>query len=329
MARLIDNYDCALFDLDGVVYLGPHAVPGAAEALEQLRAEGIRVGYVTNNAARTPATVADHLRELGIPADVSDVVTSSQAGARMVAEAIPAGSKVLVVGTQALADEIALVGLTPVWSSQDAPVAVIQGYDPAMTWPRLDDACYAIQAGAQWFATNTDANRPTDRGRVPGAGAQINVVATSVAGLPQVAGKPCRPLMDETVKRLGARAPIFVGDRIDTDIVGARNVGMDSLFVFTGTHGKHDLVATDPAGRPTQIGYGIDALLQEARVVEITAAEANCRGQRALLKQGHVVLTTVASRLEEQLDALWAILNLAWQENSQADDALAQLDLVP
>lgn len=330
MPRLIDAYDCAMFDLDGVLYLGPAAVPGAAEAVTQLRRDGVRLGYVTNNAARTPATVAAHLRDLGIPAEVDDVVTSSQAGARMLATELPPGAKVLIVGTQALADEVALVGLTPVWSSADQPTAVIQGYDPGMTWPRLDDACYAIQAGARWYATNTDANRPTDRGRVPGAGAQIGVVATSVQGTPRVAGKPCRPLMDETIVRLDATRPIFVGDRIDTDIVGAFNVGMDSLFVFTGTHGKRDLLEATPQGRPTHIGYGLEALLQPARQLDqVTPAAASCRGQRAVRQGRTLSLETSPATRDEQLDALWALLHLAWRDGGDFEEASAQLDLLP
>ena len=329
MPRLIDGYDCAMFDLDGVLYLGPAAVPGAAAAVEELRRGGVRLGYVTNNAARTPAAVAAHLRELGIPADVSDVVTSSQAGARMVASELEPGAKVLIVGTQALADEVARVGLTPVWSSADQPEAVIQGYDPSMTWPRLDDACYAIQAGARWFATNTDANRPTDRGRVPGAGAQINVVATSVPGEPQVAGKPYRPLMDETIARLQAARPIFVGDRIDTDIIGAFNVGMDSLFVFTGTHGKRDLLGAPPQGRPTHIGFGLEALLEPAREIESTATEAKCNAQRVTLNHGQLKLATTPATRTEQLDALWALLHLAWRDGADGHEAAAQLDLLP
>ena len=85
MTAVIDGYDAALFDLDGVVYLGPDAVPGAADGIRGLRERGVQVGFVTNNAARSPNEVADHLDELGIPATPSDVVTSSQAVARLMA----------------------------------------------------------------------------------------------------------------------------------------------------------------------------------------------------------------------------------------------------
>lgn len=328
MSELIQAYDCALFDLDGVLYLGPEVVAGAPSAINGLRQRGVQIGFVTNNAARSPRAVAEHLSELGIPAEVDDVVTSAQAGARMLADQLPEGAKVLIVGTRDLAAEVEGVGLLPVWSADDDPVAIIQGYDPDMTWPRLDEACYAIQAGAKWFATNTDANRPTNRGRVPGAGAQIDVVASSVSGSPQVAGKPFRPLLDETVNRLGARHPIFVGDRIDTDIEGAAAVGMDSLFVFTGTHGKLDLALAAPHGRPTHIGWGAGDLMLPPREVERNDTAATCRAQHVEVVSGVLQLKTVPTGRQQQLDALWAMLALLWADPSLEGSALGALDLL-
>ncbi|PIF00623.1 MAG: hydrolase [Propionibacterium sp.] len=329
MANLIDSYDCALFDLDGVLYLGPDGIPGTAEAITGLKSAGIRLGYVTNNAARRPIEVANHLNELGIAAVESDVVSSSQAGARMVAAEFPPGSKVLIVGTEALAEEIAGVGLEPVWNSSDNPVAVIQGYDPKLAWHRIDDACYAIAAGAKWFATNLDASRPTNRGQVPGAGPQIDAVASAVGFRPPVAGKPYRPLLDETIVRMKAKKPIFVGDRIDTDIMGAVNVGMDSLFVFTGVHGKYDLAAADESGRPSHIGYGVPALLKPARTVQLTADSASCNSQQVKVIGNTVKLATTPTDLESQLDALWALLQLLWADPKRTTEAFDQLDLLP
>jgi len=326
---LIDAYDAALFDLDGVVYLGPAAVPGAADGIRALRQHGVRVGFVTNNAARPPVAVAEHLEDLGVPADVVDIVTSAQAGARMLAAHLPAGATVLIVGTPALAAEVAAVGLSPVMEANDTPDAVIQGYDPTMTWPRLDVACRAIQGGALWFATNTDSTRPTDTGLVPGAGAQIAAVQVAVRPAPLVAGKPYPPLLQETVRRLGSGRPIFVGDRIDTDIMGANAVGMDSLFVFTGAHTKADLVLVDESGRPTHIGYDLRALMMEPRELVLGEGSARCRGQVATISAGEISLAAVPTTLEEQLDALWAVLALVWQHPGVDASVVDHLDLVP
>ena len=132
---LIQNYDAALFDLDGVVYLGPAPVDGAAEGLAGLREAGVRVGFVTNNAARTPRTVVEHLIGLNIEAGIDDVVTSSQAGSRLLADRVAPGAKVLVVGTDALVAEVEAVGLTPVSSVDFLPTLLDLAGLPAPAGP--------------------------------------------------------------------------------------------------------------------------------------------------------------------------------------------------
>ncbi|WP_022909927.1 HAD-IIA family hydrolase [Aestuariimicrobium kwangyangense] len=325
---LIDDYDAALFDLDGVVYLGPQPVEGASEGIAALRERGVHVGFVTNNAARTPQHVVDHLVQLGIPADVADVVTSAQAVARLMADELPEGSLVLVTGTAALAAELTAVGLTTTQNWRDEPVAVVQGYDPDMTQARLDGACFAIQRGARWYASNTDATRPTDQGLVPGAGSQVASVRVAVEIDPVVAGKPCAPLMHETVTRLGAGRPIFVGDRLDTDIEGANGVDMESLFVFTGAHGKADLAGADVHHRPTHIGHDLRALLAPARTLTTGSDSATCGHITARVTNGRVHLDQPGTTPDEQLDALWAVLALVW-EGADGTEALAALDLIP
>lgn len=314
MSALIDGYDAAFFDLDGVIYLGPHAVRGATAALAELRKLGTQVMYVTNNAARPAQVVIDQLNGFGLVADDDNVLTSAQVAARYIAQELPPGSKVLVSGSDSLADLIAAAGLVPVTTASDGPVAVVQGYDPQMTWPRLDEAALAIQAGAKWFATNDDASRPTERGLVPGAGAQVAVVALTVGGQPVIFGKPFRPLLDEAIRRTGAERPIFVGDRIDTDIVGANNAGLDSLMVFTGAHGKAELLTAGDGERPTHIGADVRALLAPARWVERSDGAATCGGWRARAEAGEVRLDAVPGTEDAQFDALWAIAQLVWAE---------------
>uniref|UniRef100_UPI002FCD9F21 HAD-IIA family hydrolase n=1 Tax=Desertihabitans aurantiacus TaxID=2282477 RepID=UPI002FCD9F21 len=187
---LASRHDVVLLDLDGVVYLGRSPVPHAADGLHRLREQGVGVGFVTNNAARTPEEVAAHLVELGVEAAPEDVITSAQAGARLLAEQLAPGSTVLVLGTAALHREVEALGLRVVDSADDAPAGVIQGYDPQLAWPRLNEAAHAVQRGAVWVATNTDTNRPTDRGLVPGHGTAVAAVRAAVDVDPLVAGKP-------------------------------------------------------------------------------------------------------------------------------------------
>ena len=329
MSRLIDAYDAAFFDLDGVIYLGPLAVVGATGALVGLHELGKLVMFVTNNAARSAQVVIDQLNSLGFQADDHNVLTSAQVAVAHIAGELPQGAKVLVSGSASLAQLVAEAGLVPVQTAADKPAAVVQGYDPAMTWPRLDEAALAIQAGARWYATNDDASRPTERGLVPGAGGAIAVIAGTVGGQPTIFGKPFRPMLAEAVRRTGAERPIFVGDRIDTDIVGAVNAGMDSLMVFTGAHGKADLVATGPGERPTHIGADVRALLEPPRTVEVEPGLATCRGQLARADDGIVKLESVPTTLDTQLDALWAITQLVWDDPAlDCSAALASLELV-
>ena len=330
MSRLVDGFDAALFDLDGVIYLGPLVIDGVSEALATLRDSGTRVGFVTNNAARTPAAVAAHLVELEIPATASDVVNSTQATVRMLQADLPAGSRILIVGTEALAEQLREGGFAPVHSLHDDPVAVVQGYHPALEWSQLELGAIAIQNGAIWYATNPDMTRPTERGILPGCGAQVAVVRACVDVEPKVAGKPFRPLLDETVLRLGADHPIFVGDRLDTDIMGANAVGMASLFVFTGAHGKAELAAAEPSARPTHIGWDVAALLAPARVLEISgdAHQVTCRQQQVSVTDNTARILGQPTGVEEQLDALWALLHAVWHLGCSAGDELARLDLL-
>ena len=306
---VIDGYDAALFDLDGVVYLGPVAVPGAAEGIAALRERGTRIGFVTNNAARPPAAVAAHLVELGIPATGADVVTSAQAGAHLVLNRFGPGARVLVVGGAGVAAALAELGLVAVWSADDQPVAVLQGYGFELTWQQLNEAAVAIHRGAHWVATNTDPTRPTDRGLVPGNGAAVAAVAMAVPITPEVAGKPYRPLLDDTVARLGAQHPIFVGDRLDTDIAGAQNSGLDSMLVLSGSHGAADVLAAAPAERPTHLGLDLRALLQPPLVVTVDRGVWRCGAASASVSDGTI---RVAGAQPDTLTAIWAAAHAAW-----------------
>src|SRR3954454_12188213 len=164
-SALVDAHDCLLLDLDGTVFRGPSPTPGA---LETLAAVGARKLYVTNNASRSAGEVANHLTALGFTADAGDVVTSAQSAARAMSRRLPRDAKVLVVGTNSLAAEIALVELQPVRSHGDAPVAVVQGHSPHTCWADLAEAALAIRGGARWVATNADVTLPTERGLLPG-----------------------------------------------------------------------------------------------------------------------------------------------------------------
>lgn len=250
---LASRHDTALLDLDGVLYVGADVVPGTPDAVAKARAAGMRVAFVTNNAARTPRTVATHLTELGIAATPDDVVTSAQAAATLVAAEVPPGSAVLVVGGDGLDAALLERGLRPVRTASDAPAAVVQGFSPDVGWRLLAEGTYAVRAGLPWIASNLDPTLPTSRGLAPGNGALVGVIAQATGRRPVVAGKPETPLHDEAVRRTGARDPVVVGDRLDTDVEGANRAGVASLLVLTGVATPVDLVLAEAPLRPTYV----------------------------------------------------------------------------
>ena len=269
-APLAALHDVALLDLDGVVYVGPHAVPNAAESLDAALARfGMRSAFVTNNAARPPGVVAEHLTSLGIHAAPSEVVISAQAGARVLTERLAPGSRVLAVGGPGVAWALRERGLEPVDSFDQAPVAVMQGYGPVVSWRELAEASLAIASGALWVATNMDRTIPTPRGRVLGNGAMVTALQHATGVDPIVAGKPEPPLMLESVERSAARTPLVVGDRLDTDIEGANRTGLPSLLVLTGVTDWIDLLGLPELLRPTYLSHDLAGLLEPAPLVRV------------------------------------------------------------
>jgi len=265
---LVESHDLAVLDLDGVVYVGAQAVPGAVDALDRARNAGMKVAFVTNNAARTPEAVAEQLRRLGVRADADDVVTSAQAAAHLVTDLVPAGSRVFLLGGDGLEQALVERGLDPV-TSPDAPVAaVVQGFAPDMPWRRVVDGAILVKDGLPWVASNTDLTIPTERGLGPGNGTLVDLVARFSGRRPDVAGKPGAALFEETLERVGGERPLFVGDRLDTDIAGAVGVGWDSLLVMTGVTDLEALVCARPEQRPTYLGADLGVLLEPQPPVE-------------------------------------------------------------
>ena len=259
MTTLLDRHDLVLADLDGTLYQGRAAIPGAVDAVRAAADRGVRTLYVTNNAARSPGDVATHLAELGYPAGPDDVATSSQAAAALLAEQLSDGAKVLVVGTPALGAEITAVGLTPV-DSADGATAVVQGLDPQLRYATLAEACIALRAGAVWVACNVDPTLPSERGPLPGNGSLVAVLRTATRLEPQVAGKPAPALMQTAARRVGAAAPLVVGDRLDTDIQGGRAAEMATLLVLTGVSDATELLTAPAEARPDYVGADLGAL---------------------------------------------------------------------
>ncbi|AUG80353.1 haloacid dehalogenase [Kitasatospora sp. MMS16-BH015] len=325
---LTEAYDTALLDLDGVVYAGPDAIEHAVDSLAAAREAGMRLAYVTNNASRPPRVVAEHLTELGVPAVAEDVINSAQAAARLVAAKVPAGAKVLVVGGAGLVEALAEHGLEAVRSLAEGPAAVVQGYDPSVGWAELAEASYAVAAGLPWVASNTDLTVPTARGIAPGNGTLVAAVRTATGVEPEVAGKPLPPMHRETVIRTGAKRPLVVGDRLDTDIEGAFNGGVDSLLVFTGVTTAAQVLGAPVEHRPTYVAADLRGLLVAAPAVSETGEGVFvCGGYRAWVDGGELRVAGGG----DLYDGLRALCGAAWawvdREGSGVDGAKALLEL--
>lgn len=266
MSSLAQQYDCLLVDLDGTVYLGDEPTPGAVETL---CAMSPRTLFVTNNASRSAAEVAEHLCAMGFSAPPDDVVTSAQSAAHMLADQLPVGAAVLVVGTDALAAEVRRVGLTPVRQFSDNPVAVVQGHSPHTGWPDLAEAALALRRDALWVAANVDKTLPSERGLLPGNGSMVAALRAATDREPQVAGKPMPTLLRDALARGQFHAPLVVGDRLDTDIAGAHGAGLPSLLVLCGVAQAADVVGAPTGERPEYLAADLRSLDASADTLRI------------------------------------------------------------
>lgn len=318
-----------LADLDGVVYAGPGAIPHAVESLNAV-AQHTRVGYITNNASRTAASVAFHLRELGLDCAEEDVVSSPQAAMHLLAQVVEPGSTILVIGGEGLTYELEKNGYKVTFSAEDNPAAVIQGFSPDLGWKQLAEASFALNArpsadafggtasaageGIPWVATNMDWTIPVARGVAPGNGTLVSAVHTAVGRLPIVAGKPELPIFEEAARRFGtAEAPetaLFIGDRLDTDVMGGNRAAMETALVLTGIDQAKQLLAAPAGSRPTYI-LGDLRELEQPYPAAITHKDGSVSVRGATVRKDGMDLVIVA-RGDVPLDLLRAACQVIW-----------------
>jgi HAD superfamily hydrolase (TIGR01450 family) len=314
---LATAYDLLMFDLDGVVYMDGRAVPQAAESIAAAREAGAHIAFITNNASRTAAQVADHLGELGVETKPADVVTSSQAAARLIRDAHGEGAPIAVLGTDGLIEALAEAGLQPVDVEAEDAVAIVSGYAPEVRWKVVMRAAVRIRNGLPWFATNIDPTLPTGEGPAPGHGAMVAMISGFAGVDPVVAGKPERALFDETLRRVGGDHPLMVGDSLHTDIRGAHAAGVDSLLVMTGVTDLPGLVSAEPDQRPTWIGSDLRALGRHGRAAVRDGDRWRAEGWTSTLRDGRVVVDGTGDP-----EGWWAVVAAAgWAHLDETGDA--------
>ena len=292
-AKVWGEFDVVLADLDGVIYEGAAAIAGAPEAVKKLQANGTPIGYVTNNSSRRSETIVEQLAGFGVNAEPDDVIGSGQTAVELLATIIEPGAKVLVVGGEGLRHRVTSAGFKLANSSDDKPAAVIQGFAPDVSWTHLSEAAFSIQGGAKWVATNSDWTLPQEKGLAPGNGTLVSAVHTAVGQLPVVAGKPEPAIFNTAVRHFNAQKPLFVGDRIDTDIVGANRAGIASVLVLTGVSTRKDVLGCKPHERPSfildnlgQLCVPYDAPKQTKRGYKCLGAEVELLGNKVVVTMG-------------------------------------------
>ncbi len=311
---LADHHDVVVLDLDGVVYIGGAAVPQAVETLGAVQATGVRLAFITNNASRTPEEVAVHLQRIGVPARPEDVVTSAQAAARLLEGMVPPGSRVYLIGGEGLATALRERGLEPVTTDDPAPAAVVQGYGPEMPWKQVVLGAILVRSGLPWVASNTDMTIPIPAGIGPGNGALVELVSRFAQRQPVVAGKPSEPLFTETRLRLRTRRPLMVGDRLDTDIGGARAAQWPSLLVMTGVTDAQTLASAPPSQRPDFISADLRGLQAVHGVPHRDAQGWHLGGWRSHITPGGLVRLDGSGSIDDWwrclATAAWSHLDL-------------------
>ena len=305
MTTLADEHDCLLLDLDGTVFRGHEATPGAVDTLAAITARKL---YVTNNASRSADEVAQHLCAMGFTAEPNDVVTSAQSAAHLRADRLPEGARVLIVGTASLAAEITHVGLKPVRLWSDDPVAVVQGHSPQTAWPDLAEAALAIRGGALWVAANVDVTLPSERGLLPGNGSMVAALQTATNREPLVAGKPQPRLLTDALSRGDFRNPLVIGDRLDTDIAGANSAGLPSLLVLSGVSTASETVRAIRSERPNYIATDLRSLYDRADLLRVGPHPS----WRIEIGEAAVTVHNTGSEPRDSLTVVRATANAVW-----------------
>jgi HAD superfamily hydrolase (TIGR01450 family) len=318
------KFDLVLADLDGVIYEGALPIRGAIESINLLSSQSVTVGYVTNNSSRKPETIIEQLATLGIFSKPENIISSGQTAVEILQTKISSGGKVLVVGGEGLRSTVIAGGFKIVNSSDENPMAVVQGFSPDVSWRDLAEASYSIQNGAIWIATNSDWTIPQEKGLAPGNGTLVGAVHTAVGQLPIVAGKPEPAIFLTALNHFGSANALFVGDRLDTDILGANRAGIMSALVLTGVSKRKDVLAASLDERPNFVIENLEELLVDYIEPRENKRGWSCGGATVELL-GDKVLVTEGD--PHSVEALRAACKVIWNAGKHIHFLIVQSEL--
>ena len=303
---LIEQHDALLLDLDGTVWEGGRAIDGAVDFINSC---GLPSVYVTNNASRAPEAVAEKLRGIGLKVETADVLTSAQAAVTLAGAHVPQGAKILVIGADSFRDLVRAAGYTVVASADDKPDAVLQGFDPSVDWAQLTEGALAIRQGAKYVASNLDSSLPTERGLAVGNGSLVAAIESATGVSPVSAGKPEPEMFVQAAKLVGAKRPLVVGDRLNTDIAGGNAAAMNTFHVLTGVSHEMELIEASKEYRPNFIGDSLSDMTRSAHELAPGAQggfTARVDGLDVLVDNGDSNATSVQA-LRTVLEVVWSM----------------------
>lgn len=298
------DHDVLLLDLDGTVWEGGDALEHAVDAIN---GSGLPAVYITNNASRSADDVAEMLRAIGLHTEPGDVLTSAQAALGLAETHLAEGDAVLVLGAPSFRQLVSNAGYRVVDSADDNPKVVLHGHNPDTGWAQLSEASLAIARGAVYLASNLDTTLPMQRGLMVGNGSMVAAVTSATGVIPRAAGKPEPAMFLQAASNAGAKRPLAIGDRLDTDIAGAVAAGIPALHVLTGVSGPLALLEAPEALRPTFIADDLRALAADAGELKPSAQGgfgARIDGDDIVLSHGHAGATST--------QALRTVLEVAW-----------------
>ena len=259
MTATLESIRFFLIDMDGVLYEGNRPLPGGKEFLNYLKERGLGFQLVTNNSTLAPAQYVGKLAGMGIEIVEAQVITSGQAAVDYLKTIAPPGAPVYIIGEEGLVRPALDAGFK---LTEDKPKYVIMGLDRQFSYAKLKTAYWAISDGAEFIASNLDMSLPTETRPWPGSGAIGAAIHACTGVSPKVIGKPEGEMLRMAMRRMGATLSetLAIGDRLDTDIVGAHRAGLTSALVLTGITHETDLV--DAAIKPDYVFTDLTALRQ-------------------------------------------------------------------
>jgi 4-nitrophenyl phosphatase len=263
-AALLKGVESVLLDMDGVLYVGNQGLPGVQALLDYLDASGRKWLCVTNNSSRTSANFSEKLAGMGVQVPPERILGSAEATASWLAQQVPTGTKVLLMGEQSIRDQMVSKGFELVSDPYAAEVVVATIFF-GLNYSILTDLTLAIRNGARFVATNPDPSLPTERGQVPGTGSLVALLSTASGKRPEFVGKPYPGMYQQAMQRVGtpAATTLMVGDRYDTDIAGALDLGLMTAGVTTGVTSAAEFASVDRP--PHLVVAGLPELLNAFR----------------------------------------------------------------